>query len=74
MTDAVQQEIPQEPKKRGTKPKVDPVIQDLQDQIDNLKACIGKMAHHSGGAIPSVCREFGIDTYKPQKKDMTKYT
>ena len=46
------------------------VVAALKAEVENLKACIGKMAHYSGGNIPTICREFGIDVYEATHSDM----
>jgi len=45
---------------------------DLEKEIDNLTACIAKMAHFSGNQ--RIILEFGIEKWSPEKKDMHKFT
>ena len=43
----------------------------LQDQLDNLTACVAKMAHMAGAE--AILREFGITPWKVGPNDMRKY-
>lgn len=62
-----------EKKKPGpkAKPKVD--VEALQKRVDALEGFVAKMAHWQGGNIPKIAREFGIEPYDPQKKDMARF-
>jgi hypothetical protein len=55
------------PKKRGPKTKK----RDLEKEIDNLTACISKMAHFSGNQ--RILDEFKIERWTPGKKDMSRF-
>jgi len=54
-------------KKRGPKTKK----RDLEKEIDNLTACLAKMAHFSGNQ--RILDEFGLERWEPGKKDMTRW-
>lgn len=43
----------------------------LINEVARLKALIAKMAHYTG--TESLLIEFGIERFKPGKKDMTKF-
>lgn len=45
----------------------------LESRINNLEACIAKMAHYNGGNNQKICREFGIELWTPDKKSMSKH-
>lgn len=56
-------------KKRG--PKKKDKGRDLEREIDNLTACIAKMAHFSGNQ--RILDEFKIERWTPGKKDMSRF-
>ena len=56
------------PKKRGPKTKK----RDLEKELDNLTACIAKIAHFSGNQ--RILDEFGIERWNPEKKDMHRFS
>ena len=60
-----------EKKKPGPapKPKIEP--KGLQDRIEQLEAILIEVATHTG--YSSVLRKHGLSSYKPTKKDMTKF-
>ena len=41
------------------------------ERVQNLEACIAKMAHYNGSQ--SILLEFGIPKWNPEAKDMRKY-
>lgn len=48
-------------------------IDELVKRLDNLEKIVAKFAHFGGGSFGTICREFGIEPYSPNKKDMSKW-